>query len=186
MTAYLKDGVNRLLKLVDNIVEVSLLESGNEDIKLDKVNINQLLNSLEEGWKEQAILRNIKLSFELEKDESIIEANEEKLERAIKEIVDNSIKYNTENGSVKIATYEENETILLQISDTGIGIEKDSLKKIFELFEQVEEVGYTRKYEGAGLGLSLANKLISFMNGKMNIVSRPNEGTIITITFPKS
>ena len=53
------------------------------------------------------------------------------------------------------------------------------------MFEQVEETGYTRKYEGAGLGLSLANKLVSFMNGKMSIVSQPNEGTIITIAFPK-
>ena len=57
--------------------------------------------------------------------------------------------------------------------------------KYFELFEQVEETGYTRKYEGAGLGLSLANKLVSFMNGKMQIASQPNEGTIITISFPK-
>ncbi len=73
----------------------------------------------------------------------------------------------------------------LQILDNGIGIERDSLRKIFELFEQVEEVGYTRKYEGAGLGLSLANKLVSFMNGHMKIVSEPNEGTVINISFPK-
>jgi len=186
MTTYLKDGVNRLLKLVDNIVEVSLLESGNEDIKLDMVNLNKLLHSMEESWVEQANLRNINLSLELHLDEASIEANEEKLERAVKEIVDNAIKYNTDNGSVIISTTKEDENIMLQVSDTGIGIEQDSLKKIFKLFEQVEEVGYTRKYEGAGLGLSLANKLISFMNGKMNIVSQPNEGTIITITFPKS
>ena len=74
---------------------------------------------------------------------------------------------------------------MLQVSDTGIGIEKESLEKIFHLFEQVDDVGYTRKYEGAGLGLSLANKLVSFMNGKMHVISQPNEGTIITISFPK-
>ena len=185
MTAFLKDGVNRLLKLVDNIVEVSLLESGNEEIELDKVNLNYIVNANESLWKEQAGLKNINVYSQLSENDLYIEANEEKLERAIKELVDNAIKYNKDQGKVIIATYEENEEIHLQVSDTGIGIERDSLYKIFQLFEQVEETGYTRKYEGAGLGLSLANKLVSFMNGKMHIASQPNQGTLITISFPK-
>ncbi len=186
MTGFLKDGVNRLLKLVDNIVEVSLLESGNQEIELDRVNLNYIVNANEKVWKEQAGLKNIKVYFQLSESSLHIEANEEKLERAIKELVDNAIKYNKEQGKVILSTYEEKEEIHLQISDTGIGIEKDSLCKIFQLFEQVEGTSYTRKYEGAGLGLSLANKLVSFMNGKMHIASQPNQGTLITITFPKA
>ncbi len=185
MTAYLKEGVNRLLKLVDNIVEVSLLESGNQDFKLDSIKLNNLLVENREIWNNQAVLRDLELHYELSESDLVIEANEEKLERAVKEIVENAIKYNQKNGRIIISTYEEEESIQLQISDTGIGIERDSLNKIFQLFEQVEEVGYTRKYEGAGLGLSLANKLVSFMNGNMKIVSQLNEGTIITISFPK-
>jgi two-component system sensor histidine kinase VicK len=185
MTTYLKDGVNRLLKLVDNIVEVSLLESGNQDIALSSIDLNRLINDNMESWSVQANLNSIKISTELCKNEIIIEANEEKLERALKEIVDNAIKYNIENGKIVLSTFESEEFATLQILDNGIGIERDSLRKIFELFEQVEEVGYTRKYEGAGLGLSLANKLVSFMNGHMKIVSEPNEGTVINISFPK-
>ncbi len=185
MTAFLKDGVNRLLKLVDNIVEVSLLESGNQEIELDRVNINYIINSNQQTWKEQAKLNNINVYFQLSENNLNIEANEEKLERAIKELVDNAIKYNKDQGKVIVITYEDKEEIHLQISDTGIGIERESLSKILHLFEQVEETGYTRKYEGAGLGLSLANKLVSFMNGKMQIASQPNEGTLITISFPK-
>jgi signal transduction histidine kinase len=185
MTAFLKDGVNRLLKLVDNIVEVSLLESGNQEIELDRVNLNYIINSNQQTWKEQAKLNNINVYFQLSENNLNIEANEEKLERAIKELVDNAIKYNKDQGKVIVITFEEKEEIHLQISDTGIGIERESLSKILQLFEQVEETGYTRKYEGAGLGLSLANKLVSFMNGKMQIASQPNEGTLITISFPK-
>jgi ribose transport system substrate-binding protein len=185
MTAFLKDGVNRLLKLVDNIVEVSLLESGNQEIELDKINLNYIINSNQQTWKEQAKLNNINVYFQLSENNLNIEANEEKLERAIKELVDNAIKYNKDQGKVIVITFEEKEEIHLQISDTGIGIERESLSKILQLFEQVEETGYTRKYEGAGLGLSLANKLVSFMNGKMQIASQPNEGTLITISFPK-
>lgn len=185
MTTYLKEGVNRLLKLVDNIVEVSLLESGNQDITLSSIDLNSLINRNLANWTEQARLGNIKLSTEFCESKILIEANEEKLERALKEIIDNAIKYSVENGKVVISISETDNAILLQIIDNGIGIEQDSLRKIFELFEQVEEVGYTRKYEGAGLGLSLANKLVSFMNGQMNIVSQLNEGTIISISFPK-
>ena len=185
MTTYLKDGVNRLLKLVDNIVEVSLLESGNQDIALSSIDLNKLINDNMEGWTVQANLSNIKITTELSKNEIKVEANEEKLERALKEIVDNAIKYNVENGKIVLSTFENENFVILQILDNGIGIEKESLRKIFELFEQVEEVGYTRKYEGAGLGLSLANKLVSFMNGQMKIVSQLNEGTVINISFPK-
>ena len=185
MTTYLKEGVNRLLKLVDNIVEVSLLESGNQDIALSSIDLNCLINDNLESWVVEANLSNIKITTELCKNTILIEANKEKLERALKEIVDNAIKYNIENGKIVISTFENESYIYLQILDNGIGIERDSLRKIFELFEQVEEVGYTRKYEGAGLGLSLANKLVSFMNGQMKIVSQPDEGTVINISFPK-
>lgn len=185
MTTFLKDGVNRLLKLVDNIVEVSLLESGNEDIKLEKINLNEVILSNKNLWIEQAKSKNLKIHFDLKSEVIFAKIDRDKLEKAIKEIVDNAIKYNIENGSVKISTFREKNRNLIQISDTGIGIEKESLTKIFKIFSQVEEIGYTRKYEGAGLGLSLAKKLVSFMNGKLNILSKPNEGTVITISFPK-
>ena len=78
-------------------------------------------------------LKNINVHFQLSENNLYIEANEEKLERAIKELVDNAIKYNKDQGKVILATYEEKKEIHLQISDTGIGIEKDSLYKIFRV-----------------------------------------------------
>jgi len=185
MTTFLKEGVNRLLKLVDNIVEVSLLESGNEDIKLETFDLNEIINSNKKLWIEQAKTKKLRMSFDLYSQSINVKVNKEKLEKAVTEIMDNAIKYNIENGSVKVSTFMESDRMSLQISDTGIGIERESLTKIFKIFSQVEETGYTRKYEGAGLGLSLAKKLISFMNGKLNILSKPNEGTVITISFPQ-
>ncbi|MCB0750517.1 MAG: hypothetical protein KDC52_03480, partial [Ignavibacteriae bacterium] len=67
-----------------------------------------------------------------------------------------------------------------------IGIENSSMEKIFHLFEQVEESGYTRSYEGAGLGLSLANKLISYMNGELKIASTINKGTTVKVLLPQN
>jgi PAS domain S-box-containing protein len=184
MAVYLKEGVNRLLKLVDNIVEVSLLESGNEEIELVETEINAIVNSNKEVWIEKGKSKNIKFEFQISINKIIVKANEEKLNKAIKEVVDNSIKFSNENGLIQIFTYSDKNTGFIKITDFGIGIEKNSMEKIFKLFEQVEEVGYTRKYEGAGLGLSLANRLISYMKGKLNISSQINEGTSIIISLP--
>jgi two-component system sensor histidine kinase EvgS len=170
---------------VDNIVEVSLLESGTEEFEVNRININDFINENSSDWIDKAKLRNVQIEFNLSHSNPIIEVNEEKLERAIKELVENAIKYNKESGRIVISTGVDEGSTILQIADTGIGIEENSLQKIFELFEQVEQSSYTRKYEGAGLGLSLSNKLISFMNGKMSIASQLNEGTTVTISFPK-
>jgi len=186
MAMYLKEGVNRLLKLVDNIVEVSLLDSGNEEFILDSINLNKFIDENKSVWVEQAKLRGVEIEFNLNPVELNVEVNEEKLGRALKELIENAIKYNRESGRITVSTGEDKSYCMLHISDTGIGIEKEGLNKILKLFEQVEDIGYTRRYEGAGLGLSLANKLISFMNGKMSIVSQPEEGTTITISFPKN
>ncbi len=185
MAGYLKEGVNRLLKLVDNIVEVSLLESGNEEIEMIETEINSIINSNLEVWIEEGKEKNIKFEFQLSSNNIIVKANEEKLNKAIKEIIDNAIKFSHSGGIIKIFTYSDNDFGYLKIIDFGIGIEKNSMEKIFKLFEQVEQVGYTRRYEGAGLGLSLAHRLISYMKGKLEIVSNLNEGTSVIISLPK-
>ncbi|MBK8945057.1 MAG: PAS domain S-box protein [Ignavibacteriae bacterium] len=185
MTTYLKEGVNRLLKLVDNIVEVSLLESGNEEIELTKIDLNSVINLNQDYWKEQAKIKSINFKFELTPVEIKIYANEEKLNRAINEIVDNAIKYSNENGEIIISTLNEESSGIIIVKDFGIGIDKNNLEKILQIFEQGEDVGYTRKYEGAGLGLSLANKLISYMKGELKIISELKKGTSVQLILPK-
>ncbi|MFZ1288756.1 MAG: ATP-binding protein [Melioribacteraceae bacterium] len=185
MTTYLKEGVNRLLKLVDNIVEVSLLESGNEEIELAEIDLNSLINSNKDYWYEEAKVKSIQFSFDLSQNEITIFANEEKLNKAINEIVDNAIKYSNENGKIIISTFDKPICGTLCITDFGVGIDKNNLQKILQIFEQGEDVGYTRKYEGAGLGLSLANKLISYMKGELIITSELTKGTSVKIVLPK-
>ncbi len=186
MTNYLKEGVNRLLKLVDNIVEVSLLESGNEEIELTNVELNKIINENKELWNQEGKSREIEFHYKFSKKNIIVQGNEEKLSRAIKEIVDNAVKYSKNGSKINISVTESNGFGKLQVTDHGIGIKKGSMEKIFQLFGQVEEVGYTRKYEGAGLGLSLANKLVSVMNGEIKIISKPNKGTSVIILLPTS
>ncbi|MCB0743258.1 MAG: PAS domain S-box protein [Ignavibacteriae bacterium] len=186
MTGYLKEGVSRLLKLVDNIVEVSLLDSGNEEIVLAPMEINKIIKSNKDVWQELAKSKKLQLVYNLSPEEITIVACEEKLDRAVKEIMDNAIKYSLEKGRIIISTSVNKDKGCIEIIDDGIGIENSSMEKIFHLFEQVEESGYTRSYEGAGLGLSLANKLISYMNGELKIASTINKGTTVKVLLPQN
>ncbi len=184
MTSHLKDGVKRLLNLVDNIVEVSLLESGNFEMELENIDVKNIIIHNKDKWIKQGKNKNIKFEFEISQKNLSISANKEKLEKALTEVVFNAVKYNVENGKIVISADKINNVVIIKILDTGIGIEKKELNKILELFEQAEDESYTRRYEGAGLGLSIANKLITFMHGQLNIKSKPTQGTTITISFP--
>ncbi len=184
MTSHLKDGVKRLLNLVDNIVEVSLLESGNFEMEFENVNVKEVVIKNKTKWLQQGKNKNISFEFNVSENDLIISANEEKLSKALTEVVFNAVKYNIENGKIVISACKEENNVIIKVCDTGIGIEEKELNKIFKLFEQVEEEGYTRRYEGAGLGLSIANKLIVFMKGKLSIQSQLTQGTTITISFP--
>ncbi|MCP5064232.1 MAG: PAS domain-containing sensor histidine kinase [Ignavibacteriae bacterium] len=185
MTSYLKDGVNRLLNLVDNIVEVSLLESGNAEIELSKISLNNIINTNKKKWNDLAEANGIEIDYNINDKEIYVKANTEKLAKALKEIISNAIKYNVTNGKVGLATTSNKKEVTIKIFDTGIGIDQDGLERIFKIFEQAEDEAYTRNYEGAGLGLSIANKLINFMNGNLNIISENNKGTTIIISLPQ-
>ena len=185
MTTFLKEGVNRLLKLVDNVVEVSLLESGNIDITLENVNIKNLLLLEKKYWIEEGKKKEVKVLYEISDEDLIVLANEEKLQKALSEILDNAIKYNEKNGYVIIRTKSTSNCHTIEISDSGIGIKEENIPKTLELFEQLEEGEYCRKYEGAGLGLSIANKLIFYMNGKLKIHNNSSQGVTISVSLPR-
>ena len=98
--------------------------------------------------------------------------------------MDNAIKYNKSNGSVKIKISRYKNFCTVIFNDTGIGINKEKLTSILQPFIQEEEDGYLRKYEGAGLGLTIAHKLTTLMNGTLEVESKVDEGTKVTLRFP--
>ena len=182
LTVSVKDVLNRVLNLFSNIVEVSQIESGEIQIEREKINCNQVLRAVYNKKLEDAESKN--LSFELDiLDESlIIETDWVKLQKVLFSLADNSIKY-TATGIIKLQSYAIDGFANIIIMDTGKGISDKDLNKLLEPFEQEEE-GYTRNYQGAGLGLTLAYKLTSMIGGKFDIQSSKNMGTKVTLRFP--
>ena len=100
-------------------------------------------------------------------------------------MLDNSIKYTKESGRIEISLYEEDQTVRVTVQDNGIGIPKEHRDRVFERFYRVDKAR-SRELGGTGLGLSIVKHIILAHNGKIAIVSEPNKGTKVSVTFPKN
>ncbi len=184
LTTYMKEGVTRLLQLVDNIVEVSMIESGAINLDIMIMNANTLIKGVYQDYYLQALSRSIKFEILLDPKEAYFEVDEQKFRKIMSLLLDNAIKFNKPDGEINIRSKISGDFITIEIQDTGIGIEEDKIEKVLEPFRQVEEEGHKRNYEGAGLGLTIAYKLTRLLNGSFNIRSKPGVGTQVFISFP--
>ena len=180
----LKEGVNRLLALIDNVVDASMIESGELKIEPERTFVNTIVSSVCSGLSHEADKKEVTYDFDLTEKEQPIFVDPIRLEKVIYEIISNAIKYNKRNGIVLVRTFTENDRMVIEISDTGIGIDENKLHHIIEPFSQMDDKGYKRNYEGAGLGLTIAYNLTNLLKGKFKVDTHINEGTTIKIIFP--
>jgi signal transduction histidine kinase len=114
----------------------------------------------------------------------IFEADERRLRQVLVNLLGNAIKFTEEGGAVSMSTRMDREDgLTISVSDTGIGISPEDLASIFAPFHQVEH-GHSRRYDGAGLGLTIAKSLSELMGGKLEVESELGRGTIATLSFP--
>lgn len=158
----------RLIKLVNDLLNISRIESGKIEINLKKSSIEEIIESVIEELKIEAEKKKIYLKFEKEELPKI-KIDSEKIRNVILNIIDNAIRY-TDKGGVTVKAYKTDDKIQIVISDTGAGMTKEELGKIFESFSRA---GAGSKFytEGAGLGLYVAKKFIELHGGKIWAVS---------------
>ena len=148
----------RLLRTIDLILNMSLLQTGKQEINIRSLDLNPLLKNLVNEFSSTAKRKNIELKFDVVIDLPEVKADEYTITQAFQNLIDNAIKY-TDKGSVEITMYKKQNKIFVDIKDSGIGISENYMKKLFEPFSQ-EDDGYTRKFEGTGLGLALTKKYL--------------------------
>ena len=178
----MKEVLGRALNLFTNIVEVSHIEAG--EIELDKVdlNCNQVIRNVYQKMIAETERKKLEFIIDISEEDCTIEIDWVKLEKIISSLVDNAIKY-TSKGYVYLGTKHLGNKVEIIISDTGVGIEHNQIERLLKPFTQEIE-GYTRPFEGAGLGMTIAYKLTLLMGGEFLITSQKNKGTNITIYFP--
>ncbi len=172
-----------LVSLLNNILDISRLDSNNMNHELKKANTKELIQSVVDSYFQEASLKGVKLIYVHESIPHVF-TDTQLFTKIVSLILDNSVKF-TEKGFVKVSNYYDEKTnmIIVSIKDTGIGIDKVYLNQVFEPFRQ-ESLGYSTSYQGAGLGLPLAKKMSIKLKGDIKIESEKGSGTTITLSFP--
>ncbi len=182
MSQALNEVVARLLTLFDNIISAADIEANKVEINLVKMNLNQSVRNIYEKFSGIALEKGLNFQMETLDDPIYINSDMNKLEEVLNSLVDNAIKY-TNQGRVFIKSFVENKEGVVQIIDSGSGIQQSKLQHLIQPFNQGEE-GYTRNYQGAGLGLTIAYRLTLLLGGKILFDKNISKGTVVTLKFP--
>jgi len=183
MITNMGEGVARLQRLADNIVDLSLIEAGEINPNYRVFNFYDLLDEILEELRPFYELKKVKVIYTIDEACKFINFDFNLMKKILKEIVDNAIKYNFEEGRVEIRCYTFASDLRIEIVDTGAGIAPEMLKEIFNPFSQQEIDGYKRNFEGAGLGLTIAHKLVKVLHGNLELSSEVAKGTEVKLSF---
>ena len=182
LVVLVKEVLSRVSHLFNHIIDMSEIESSEMIFEYVYLNCNQVLKSVQTKLLPRAKQKGIELELELADREVLIKVDWMKLEKIVYAIAENAIKY-TLHGKVVLRSFVFSQFAYITITDTGEGMNQEDIKFLLEPFAQ-EEQGYTRRYQGAGLGLAIASKLTKMMGGLFEIVSRKQTGTKVTLIFP--
>ncbi|MDP3461797.1 MAG: PAS domain S-box protein [Bacteroidales bacterium] len=174
----------RLLNTINDILEISKIEAGQEELHYSKVNTEEVVHYFYEFFKEQAISKQLSLKItRLVTDEAaIVVTDKYKLESVFGNLINNALKF-TFDGGIEIGTYIENDEMVFFVQDTGMGIPAERLNVIFDRFVQAD-LNITRPHEGSGLGLSIVKGYVDMMGGDIRVQSVQGEGTSFCFTIP--
>ena len=180
----IENGGRRLIRTIDLILNVSQIQSGSFTVTPTKLNIIAALKDIISEFRQAAIKKDLNLLLESNHRSLSVYADSYTLTQIFANLIHNAIKY-TKSGSIVIKIEKKsNKDVVVEIIDTGVGMNDEFLAKIFEPFSQ-EETGYTRKFEGTGLGLTLVRKYCELNNAEISVKSKKNKGSTFTITFKK-
>ena len=173
----------RLLKLVDNLIDSTRMKCGYYEYKPKNYDIVSFVENISMSVADFAKQNNIDLIFDTDVEEKIMAFDLEKLERIMLNLLSNSIKYNKAQGQIEVLLNDCNDTFVIRVKDTGVGIPSDKLMYIFERFRQVENT-FNKSTKGSGIGLSLVKDLIEIQGGTIEVKSELGVGSEFIIKLP--
>ena len=175
---------DRVIRIVNDLLLLSKLEGAPVNLELEKVNLKNLIENILKIFEQSLKEKKLALKFNASNSLPIINADPFKLEQVFINLIDNAIKY-TERGEISISLNSYNETVTIEIQDTGICIPQEHLSRIFERFYVVDS-SRSRKLGGTGLGLSIVKHIVLLHNGKIDVKNIPGVGTNFIVSLPVS
>ncbi|MFZ5987073.1 MAG: two-component system histidine kinase PnpS [Bacillota bacterium] len=172
----------RLYVLINDILQLSEIETKHVDSNIDTYNLKSIVDETVSILQPVAEKKGVTLNSEVDKSINL-KVNRDRIKQLLINLIDNGIKYNREIGSVSVSAYKLQGKVLIRIKDSGIGIDKEHLPRIFERFYRVDK-GRSRNMGGTGLGLSIVKHVVNLYNGDIKVISEPGKGTEFIIQFP--
>ncbi|MFO7940374.1 MAG: ATP-binding protein, partial [Bacteroidales bacterium] len=178
------DSSKQLLTIVNDILDISMLDTGQVQVKDEPVFVNQLLKDLYNTYLPQAQEQALTLHYttDLPDDQCQIQSDHTRLRQIIQNLLNNALKF-TQKGSITFGYTQNNNQLIFYVTDTGIGISAEKKENIFDRFYQ-EELDITRQYGGTGLGLAISKDLVHLLGGSIWVESTKNEGTTFYFSLP--
>lgn len=184
LSVVLKNG-NKLLNLISNILEFSKIESGKIETKLSNFTLIKLIEEIITFIEPLIIEKNLSFNIYFKDNKDYyLKSDKEKIEQILINLLGNAVKF-TESGNINLSFFHQEDNLVFEVEDTGIGIDENNLTKIFNEFQQID-ASTSRKYGGTGLGLAICKKYIESLNGIINVSSKLNIGTKFKVTIPNS
>ncbi len=174
---------HRLLRLVNQLLDFSRLESGSETVSNQWVDLHSIVGGVIRAFEPFARSKGLSLELRAPKKMQKVFTDSQKLDKVLCNLLSNACKFTKEGGSIVVRIEETKEQVSIAVKDTGIGIAIDDQNRIFERFYQVDS-STSRRFEGTGIGLSLSRELIELCRGTLTVESEPDAGSTFIITLP--
>ena len=178
----IKRNGQKLLNLTNQMLNLSKLEANTMPVNLVQGDVVTYLKYLVESFHSLAGAKNICLEFSAEPEEIRMDFDPDKMQDIVSNLLSNAIKFTPENGQVKVAIAKDGEQVILSVKDTGRGISKEHLPRIFDRYFQADANGNLA--EGTGLGLALTRELVKLLKGEITVESTPGKGSVFTVRLP--
>ena len=172
----------RLLNQIDSLLEFSKIEAGKMEVHVQLVNVDEVIQGAISTIEPIVNGGGVRIIREIAPDIPDLSTDREKLRQILLNLLDNAVKF-TERGEIKITASQQNGSLKLVVSDTGIGIEKEELNQVFEEFHRGDSSS-SKKYRGTGLGLAIAKKFVNLLGGDISVESEVGRGSVFTVMLP--
>ena len=180
---YLKRNSNRLLRLVNNLIDITYIKNGYHELDLKNYNIVEVAEDVCNSVILSKENRGINLVFDTNSEEKIIACDEDEIARILLNLISNAVKYSSKGEEIRVELNVEEDVVKISVKDKGIGISKENLDTIFDNLTRIDN-NMTRENEGSGIGLAIVKSLVNLHDGSIKVDSELRKGSNFEITLP--
>jgi two-component system, OmpR family, phosphate regulon sensor histidine kinase PhoR len=177
---------DRLDLLVEDLLMLAQLESGNPNLQIGPVDLSSFLPEMVRDWEKKLKSKQLSTVIDVPPELSPICVDRARLQEALYNLLDNAVKYSPEGGEIRLSVRQHDGDIELTVSDQGIGIAKEDLPRVFERFYRADKARSPDKVRGTGLGLAIVKHVAQLHGGRVEAESEIEKGTTIRVVLPRA